>query len=306
MGASLVKDGSSTARFPRNGSRAGVKTLSTGPGKPASSAHGQVSFFLCLPELRRHYAALAGQVRIVRRVEHDHRGSSRPRRRRRGRPKGRRRSAVSLEDLSGCVQDRAAARHRHRRTRSGRRRRIRAGFSDADRRRAGHRQVDPVDPGLRGRRAVGRPCRLRLGRGIDRPGAPARGPAWACRGARTARGANVRRGHRGDARLGRCAEIRGHRFHSDHVERCDRIGAWNGQPGARVGAGADSLRQGERRGFAAGWTRDQGRPDRRAARRRAYGRRGLLLRGRRRARLPAACGRPRTGSARPTRLACSR
>ncbi len=71
---------------------------------------------------------------------------------------------------------------------------------------------------------------------------------------------------------------------------CDRIGARDGQPGARFGAGADPLRQGERRGFAAGWTRDQGRPDRRPARRRAYGRRGLLLRGRRRARLPALAG----------------
>src|ERR1700678_1407296 len=95
MGASLVKDEifvDGAVQAERGG--AAVKTLSTGPGKPASSAHGQVSFFLCLPELRRHYAALAGQVRIVRRVEYDHRGSRRPRRRRRGGPKGRRGSAI--------------------------------------------------------------------------------------------------------------------------------------------------------------------------------------------------------------------
>ena len=59
-----------------------------------------------------------------------------------------------------------------------------------------------------------RPRRLCLGRGIDRPGAPARGPARARRRAGAARGADVRRGHRRDARLGRRAEVRGHRFRS--------------------------------------------------------------------------------------------
>src|SRR5580698_10516553 len=84
------------------------------------------------------------------------------------------------------------------------------GCGAATRRRAGHRQVDPVDPGLRGGRAVGGPCRLRVGRGIDRTGAPPRGTAWAWRGACPARGANAHRGYRGDARIGRRAEIRGH------------------------------------------------------------------------------------------------
>ena len=62
------------------------------------------------------------------------------------------------------------------------------------------------------------------------------------------------------------------------------------EPGARLGAGADPLRQGERRGLAAGRACDQGRPDRWPARRRAHGRCGLLVRGRRRARLPPAAG----------------
>ena len=46
----------------------------------------------------------------------------------------------------------AAHRHRHRRARPRRRRRLRDGFGDADRRRAGHRQIDAADPGLRGAR----------------------------------------------------------------------------------------------------------------------------------------------------------
>ena len=128
----------------------------------------------------------------------------------------------------------------------------------------------------------------------------------ACRCARAARGANVRRGHRGDARLGRRAEIRGDRFHPDHVERRDRIGAWDGEPGARFGAGADPLRQGERRGFAARRACDQGRPDRRArASSSIWWTRSSPSRAT--ARTPSgSCGRPRTGSARPTRSACSR
>ena len=66
--------------------------------------NGQVSFFLCLPELRRDHSALAGKMRIVRRVEYDHRGSRRARvggaavrRGAAGRP-------FPLEDLSGATQ----------------------------------------------------------------------------------------------------------------------------------------------------------------------------------------------------------
>ncbi len=53
-------------------------------------------------------------------------------------------------------------------------------------------------------------------------------------------------------------------------------------------AGADPLRQGERRGGDPGRPCHQGRPDRRPARRRAHGRRGDVVRGRGRPRLPRA------------------
>ena len=229
-------------------------------------------------------------MRIVRGVEYDHRGSGGAWNRRRGRPARSGGPAVSARRPVGRFQLRAASHDRRRRARPGRGRRVRARFGDADRRRAGHRQIDPADPGLRRGCAIGRARRLCLGRGIDRPGSSARGPARTGRRARPARGADLRRGYRGDARLGGRAEVRGHRFDSDHVERRDRIGARNGLPGARLGAGFDPLRQGERRGLAAGRTCDQGRPDRRASRRRAHGRRGLFLRGRRRALVPSPEG----------------
>ena len=158
---------------------AGLRSLSTRPRKPASPRHGQVSFFLCLPELRRHHSAVAGQVRIVRRVEYDHRGGGGARRRRRDGPAGRGRPAVPARRPVGRDEDRAAPCHRNSRARSGRGRRIRGRLRDADRRRARHRQVDAPDPGLRGGRADGRARRLCLGRGIDRPGPLARRPARA-------------------------------------------------------------------------------------------------------------------------------
>ena len=204
--------------------RAGLQSASTGRrANLPVRADGQDSFFLCLPELRGGHPALAGQMRILRRVEHDHRGSRRARRRRRG---GAARSggpAVPARGSVRRVQARAASRHRDRRARPGGRRRVRARIGDADRRRAGHRQVDAPDPGLRRGRALGRAGRLRLGRGIDRAGAAARRAARARRRPGAACGADPRRGHRRDARLRRRAEIRGHQFDPDHVERRDRI-----------------------------------------------------------------------------------
>ena len=82
---------------------------------------------------------------------------------------------------------------------------------------------------------------------------------------------------------GDAPEIRGHRFDPDHVERRDRIRAGHGESGARLGPGAHPLRQGERRGAAHRRPCHQGRPDRRSPRRRTHGRRGFLVRGRRRA-----------------------
>ena len=237
------------------------------------------------PSLSAGKASVSRAASGTRSSKRRRRSASAARRQKRsGRP------ALSARGSVGRFQSRAARRHRNRRTRSGRGGRIRAGFGDADRRRARHRQVDAAHSGLRGGRAIGRARHLCLGRGIDRAGSSSRGPAGARRGAGATCGANLRRGHRGDARLGRRAEARGHRFDSDHVERRDRVGARNGEPGARLRAGADPLRQGERRGALARRTCHQGRPDRRPARRRAYGRRGLLLRGGQRARLPPAAG----------------
>ena len=72
----------------------------------------------------------------------------------------------------------------------------------------------------------------------------------------------------------------------DHVDRRGRIGARHGDAGARLGAGADPLRQALRRRGHPGRPCHQGRPDRRPARGRAHGRRGALVRGRRLAPVP--------------------
>ena len=195
-----------------------------------------------------------------------------------------------LEDLSGASRAGPARRHWDRRTRSGRRRRICAGLRDTDRRRARHRQVDSADSSLRGGGALRRAGRLRFGRGIDRPDPSPRRPPRAGDRSGSTRGPDSGRGHRGDAGVGRRTEIRGHQFDPDHVERRDRIGAGNGQPGAGLGPSADSLRQSERRGASACRACHQGRPDRGPARGRAHGGRGLLVRGRRSARVSSFAG----------------
>ena len=130
--------------------------------------------------------------------------------------------AVPARGSTGDTKPDARDRHRHRRARPGRRRRFRAGFGDPDRRRTGHRQVDAADPGLRRAGARRRARRLCLGRGID----------WRRCGLRAARlglsdapvqlAAQTCRRHPRHPRIRRRAEIRRHRFHPDHVERCDR------------------------------------------------------------------------------------
>ena len=139
----------------------GAEVPRHGPTNLPVRGHVQISFHLCLPELRGHHSALAGQVRILRRVEHHHRGSGGARGRRRRGAAGRRGPAVRARGSVGRLQDRAAPGHRPRRNRPGRRRRLRPGVGDADRRRAGHRQVDASDSGLRRGRAIrgaGRLC----------------------------------------------------------------------------------------------------------------------------------------------------
>ena len=124
-----------------------------------------------------------------------------------------------------------------------------AGSVDADRRRARHRQIDAADPGLRRAGAARRPRRLYLGRGIDRRRCACAPPGSA---SPTRRSNSPRRRCVEDivATLGSgdAPEVRHHRFDPDDVERRDRIDAGHGQPGARLGPGADPLRQGERRG----------------------------------------------------------
>ena len=224
-------------------------------------------------------------MRILRRMEYDHRGSGGAWDRGSGGAARRRGPAVSARGLVGRIETRAAGRHRNRRTRPGGRRRLCARVGDADRRRAGNRQVHPPDSGLRRGRARRRARDLRIGRGVDRAGAASRRASRARRSARATRRADPRRRHRGDLGLRRRAEICRHRFDSDDVERRHRIGAGNGEPGSRVRADAYPLRQIERSRAAACRPCHQGRPDRRTPRRRTHGRRRLFLRRRRSARL---------------------
>ena len=68
-----------------------------------------------------------------------------------------------------------------------------------------------------------------------------------------ARRRNLGRGHHRHAVGGQDAAPRRHRFDPDHVDRRDRIRARHGHAGARLGAGADPLRQALRR-RASSWS----------------------------------------------------
>ena len=81
-------------------------------------------------------------------------------------------------------------------------------------------------------------------------------------------------------RQGRPPALVDHRLDPDHVDRNRGIGARHGDPGARLRAGADPLRQDERHRGDPRRPRHQGRPDRRPPRRRAHGRCGGVVRGR--------------------------
>ncbi len=119
--------------------------------------------------------ALAGQVRLLRRVEHHHRGGGGARRRRRRRRGAARPDAPSRSRTSRATPRRSRASSPASANSTGSPAAASSpGSATLDRRRAGHRQVDAADPGLRGAGAARRPGRLRLGRRIDRTGAPAR------------------------------------------------------------------------------------------------------------------------------------
>ena len=122
---------------------------------------------------------------------------------------------------------------------------------------------------------------LHFRRGSGGAGAPARRAAGPRRRAGRARRRDLGRGHHRHALRGKDAAPRRDRFDPDHVDRPGRIGARHRDPGARLGAGADPLRQALGRRHHPRRPRHQGRPDRRSARGRAHGRRSALLRGRR-------------------------
>ena len=139
-----------------------------------------------------------------------------------------------------------------------------AGSATPDRRRSGHRQVDPAAASRREDRRARPSGRLYFRRGSGGPGAAARAPARARRGAAPARRGDLGARHPDHARRGGAAGAGGDRFDPDHVFGPDRGRAGDGQPGPRRGARADPLRQGERRGAGPGRPCHQGRRDRRA------------------------------------------
>ena len=107
---------------------------------------------LRLPELRRGHQPLAGQLRRLRRVEHASSRRARRLRHRRRRSRARRRQGPPVRargpgGRSGAEPPRTAVgiAELDRVTGGG----FVPGLGHAARRRAGHRQVDPADPGLR-------------------------------------------------------------------------------------------------------------------------------------------------------------
>ena len=196
------------------------------------------------------------------------------------------RPAVHAGNAGGQDAGRAPPVLRHDRTRSRHRRRIRARLRAAGRRRSRHRQIDAADAGDQpaGPR---RPSRgLYFRRGSGRAGAVARRTPRACRRAGAACGGNLGRGHRRHLVRRRGAAPRGDRLDPDHVDRHRGIRAWHRDASARIGTGADSLRQEIRHRADSGRPRHQGRPDRRSPRGRAHGRRRAVVRRRRLAAVP--------------------
>ena len=119
-------------------------------------SHGEARSGLCLPILRRGEQQVAGQMPILRHVEQPVPGGKRALCSRRRRSQGQAKSE-SRHHREPCGRGPRCAAHRfrHRRTRPGRRRRLRAGLCGALERRAWHRQIDAPASGCRGHRHPG-------------------------------------------------------------------------------------------------------------------------------------------------------
>jgi hypothetical protein len=236
-----------------------------------------------LPELRRGERSLAGQVRRLRRVE---RVQPRERRGGAGCPTSWPRTDYHAGRARRQLRRPATGQIRNCRIRPGNRRRVRARLHAAGRRRPGHREVHAAPSG-RGRAGLGGALGgVHLGRGSGGAGAPARGPARFVASAGKDRSRDQRRRHPSHAG-GRPAAGPAHpRFDPDAVDGRCGIGTRNRDASARERPGVDPLRQGNRHGHRLRRPRYQGRPDRRAKGRGAYGRRRTLFRRRRWPRVP--------------------
>ena len=246
-------------------------------------------------------------MRVLRRVEYAGRGGHHRRHHHAGLdPLQAQGPAVRAGDADRQEPGCASPALRHGGTRSRHRRRLCPRFGAAGRRRSRHRQIDAVDAGHQpaGARRSSRGLHFRRrGRGA---GAAARRAPRPCRCAGAARRGNLGRGYRLDVVRGHGAAPDRDRFDPDHVDRHGGIRPGHGDPGARLGAGADSIRQEVRRRDHPGRPCHQRRPDRRSARGRAHGRRRAVVRGRRLAAIPHPARGRRIVLGRPTKSACSR
>ena len=140
---------------------------------------------------------------------------------------------VELVGLDAEVALPRAAGDRHRRVRPGAGRRPGRRLGDPDRRRSGHRQVDLAAAGGREDRRARPSGRLYFRRGGGGPGAAARAPARARRGAAPARRGDLGPRHPDHLGRERAAGAGRDRFDPDHVFGPDRGRAGDGQPGPR-------------------------------------------------------------------------
>ena len=240
-----------------------------------------------LPVLRRGAQPLGRALRGLRRVEHHRRGDRRFGRRRRPEIGHGRRPADRTGAAVGRDRERGARRHRHRRTRPGHRRRLRHGlgacWSAAIRASASRRcccrrpRRWPIAASASSTSRAKRRWR-RSGCGRSGSGSATAECCWRPRPMSRSSSRRCRTGPAPDLVI----------IDSIQTLWTDRV---DSAPGTvtQVRTSAQALtrfaKKIRRRG-GAGRPRHQGRPDRRAARRRAHGRCGALFRGRRQPHLP--------------------